>query len=170
MIFLLFYLHKNHKTWNAHIQKVGHPTSSTLPNPPTPKVSMMLKSTSFRLEKKAFSASYLHFLKWKKGNFLEVWIEYVIGNVGAGIGAGMLFIRSLSFLSFTGIGSSSRILAFLWFDQIKYCERVKCTILKTTSNIAKMILQYLACNMQYSPRLKSTYCRIITTVFAQKWS
>ncbi len=109
-----------------------NPTSSTLPKPPTPKVSMMLKSTSFRLEKKAFSASYLHFLKWKKGNFLEVWIEYVIGNVGAGIGAGRLFIRSLSFLSFTGmIGSSSRILTSLWLDQIKYCETIKCTILKT---------------------------------------
>ena len=52
-----------------------HPTSSTRPKPPTPNVSMMLKSTSFRLQKKAFSASYLHFLKWKKGNFLEVWME-----------------------------------------------------------------------------------------------
>ncbi len=148
-----------------------NPTSSTLPKPPTPKVSMMLKSTSFRLEKKAFSASYLHFLKWKKGNFLEVWIEYVIGNVGAGIGAGRLFIRSLSFLSFTGMtGSSSRILTSLCLDQIKYCETIKCTILKTVSNIAKTILQNLACNVQYSPRLKTTCGRIITTVFAQKWS
>lgn len=165
---LLIHLHENIKC--MHIE-MAYPTSSTLPNPPTPKVSMMLKSTSFRLEKKAFSASYLHFLKWKKGNFLEVWIEYVIGNVGAGIGAGRLFIRSLSFLSFTGMtGSSSRILTSLWLDQIKYWETVKCTILKTVSNIAKTILQYLACNMQYSPRLKSTYGRIITTVFAQKWS
>lgn len=34
-------------------------TSSTRPKPPTPSVSMMLKSVSFRLEKNAFSASYL---------------------------------------------------------------------------------------------------------------
>jgi len=35
------------------------PTSSTRPNPPTPRVSMMLKSARLRLKKKAFSASYL---------------------------------------------------------------------------------------------------------------
>lgn len=35
------------------------PTSSTRPKPPTPSVSMMLKSARLRLKKKAFSASYL---------------------------------------------------------------------------------------------------------------
>lgn len=35
------------------------PTSSTRPNPPTPRVSMMLKSARLRLKKNAFSASYL---------------------------------------------------------------------------------------------------------------
>lgn len=34
-------------------------TSSTRPKPPTPRVSMMLKSVNLRLEKKAFSASCL---------------------------------------------------------------------------------------------------------------
>lgn len=34
-------------------------TSSTRPKPPTPSVSMMLKSVNLRLEKKAFSASCL---------------------------------------------------------------------------------------------------------------
>lgn len=48
------------------------PTSSTRPKPPTPRVSMMLKSDSFRLAKKAASASYLDFLMRKNGNFLEV--------------------------------------------------------------------------------------------------
>lgn len=52
--------------------KEQRPTSSTLPNPPTPRVSMMLKSDSFRLAKKAASASYLDFLMRKNGNFLEV--------------------------------------------------------------------------------------------------
>lgn len=94
-----------------------HPTSSTRPKPPTPNVSMMLKSTSFRLEKKAFSASYLHFLKWKKGNFLEVWMEQVMGNDRGGEGAGRLFCRSLSFR--TGIGINSRILTSLWSGQVK---------------------------------------------------
>lgn len=35
------------------------PTSSTRPKPPTPRVSMMLKSARLRLKKNAFSASYL---------------------------------------------------------------------------------------------------------------
>lgn len=48
------------------------PTSSTRPKPPTPRVSMMLKSDSFRLAKKAASASYLDFLMRKNGNLLEV--------------------------------------------------------------------------------------------------
>lgn len=42
--------------------KENSPTSSTRPKPPTPRVSMMLKSDSFRLAKKAASASYLDFL------------------------------------------------------------------------------------------------------------
>ena len=52
--------------------KEQSPTSSTRPKPPTPRVSMMLKSDSFRLAKKAASASYLDFLMRKNGNFLEV--------------------------------------------------------------------------------------------------
>lgn len=53
-------------------RKEEPPTSSTRPKPPTPRVSMMLKSDSFRLAKKAASASYLDFLMRKNGNFLEV--------------------------------------------------------------------------------------------------
>lgn len=53
-------------------RKEESPTSSTRPKPPTPRVSMMLKSDSFRLAKKAASASYLDFLMRKNGNFLEV--------------------------------------------------------------------------------------------------
>lgn len=48
--------------WCSHesnFPKILYRTSSTRPKPPTPSVSMMLKSLSFRLEKKAFSASYL---------------------------------------------------------------------------------------------------------------
>lgn len=44
-----------------YLKKIHYFTSSTRPNPPTPRVSMMLKSERFRLEKKAFSASYLKF-------------------------------------------------------------------------------------------------------------
>lgn len=56
----------------GHHTKKRSPTSSTLPKPPTPRVSMMLKSDSFRLAKKAASASYLEVLRRKNGNFLEV--------------------------------------------------------------------------------------------------
>lgn len=43
------------------------PTSSTRPKPPTPRVSMMLKSARLRLKKNAFSASYL----WSRGKGKE---------------------------------------------------------------------------------------------------
>lgn len=60
------------KTGLSKAFKEWLPTSSTRPKPPTPRVSMMLKSDSFRLAKKAASASYLEFLMRKNGNFLEV--------------------------------------------------------------------------------------------------
>lgn len=60
-------------------------TSSTRPKPPTPSVSMMLKSVSFRLEKKAFSASYLQVqntavpsLNTGKQNFKRFHISQII--------------------------------------------------------------------------------------------
>lgn len=47
------------------------PTSSTRPKPPTPRVSMMLKSARLRLKKNAFSASYL--LRQRKGEERKHW-------------------------------------------------------------------------------------------------
>lgn len=46
-------------------------TNSTRPNPPTPRVSMMLKSDRCRLKKNAFSASCLHDTKRRNGKRLE---------------------------------------------------------------------------------------------------
>lgn len=60
-------------TWWAITKILGNnfhsamlPTSSTRPKPPTPSVSMILKSARLRLKKNAFSASYLLHRK-KKG-------------------------------------------------------------------------------------------------------
>lgn len=47
---------KNH---SCYCHSAVCPTSSTRPKPPTPRVSMMLKSARLRLKKNAFSASYL---------------------------------------------------------------------------------------------------------------
>lgn len=46
-------------------------TSSTRPNPPTPSVSMMLKSARLRLKKNAFSASYLQESRRRRGKHLR---------------------------------------------------------------------------------------------------
>lgn len=46
-------------------------TSSTRPKPPTPRVSMMLKSARLRLKKNAFSASYLS----RCGKGEKIWQE-----------------------------------------------------------------------------------------------
>lgn len=50
-------------------------TNSTRPNPPTPSVSMMLKSDRCRLKKNAFSASYLHDTKQRNGKCLAEFIR-----------------------------------------------------------------------------------------------
>lgn len=153
-------------------QVSGHLTSSTRPNPPTPKVSMMLKSASFRLEKKAFSASYLHFLKWKKGNFLEVWIEYWTGNVSkAGTEAGKLLIRPLAFRSRTWTGRRSRILTFSWSSQkIKWYRTVQWIPLKRQSNSATPKLTDLPRRKRLILQFMRRFGRVFATARAQMLS
>lgn len=56
-------------------------TSSTRPKPPTPRVSMMLKSAKLRLKKKAFSASYL----WCQEPTQEEGVAERRENMGTGL-------------------------------------------------------------------------------------